>query len=177
VPPGYEERKDTTTDTSDTSSTRNRTDAGEAGDTSEAGETDKSSGTDTRGMDATIQPPARLALFGFPATPALVRVVPRPRAWRLTHGLLALMGCWVLMPVVVFVPPHVPWVLGAFFTGVYLARRRFTEHYTIQRMEGTCPKCGAVRLITKPTRLSSPLSLSCPQCHQDINLEVDVGGE
>lgn len=184
---------DSTTDSSDTRSTRKKMEphgggrprSGSAETGSTAGATDVGSTVnpaasrdvgeaESETSSATIRPPARLTLFGFPATPAQVELLPRQRSWRLTHGLLALIGCWVLMPIVVFIPPHVPWVLGAFFTGIYLAQRRFTEHYTLQRMDGTCPKCGASRSITKPTRLSLPLSLSCPNCHQDISLEVDL---
>lgn len=118
--------------------------------------------------------PARIALFGFDSTHTDARVVYRPHSWRVSHGLFWLLGCWALVPVVVFVPPHFPWALAAFFTGPVMAYRRFTEHYTLLGMRGECPRCGAAIKVEKPTRLSQPHSLHCDKCHNDLQLVIEL---
>lgn len=124
--------------------------------------------------DTGTEVPARITLFGFEPTPAEARVVHRPRRWRLTRGLLWWLGCWVIAPIVVFVPPHVPWVLAAFLAGPILGYRRFTEHYTLLEMKGTCPNCGEPLKVEKPTRFAVPYSVHCDHCHNDLQLHADL---
>lgn len=121
-------------------------------------------------------PSARTQLFGFKSTPARVEVIPRPTSWRLSHAALSLAIGWGIIPVVALVPPHVPWVLGGFFGGIYFAIRYWRERYTLVRLDTTCPKCGAPLRQEKPTRLGLPHKLHCDQCQQNPLLEVDVSG-
>ncbi len=118
--------------------------------------------------------PAQITLFGFEPTTADVAVVRRSRGWRWRHALLALGLCWVLVPVVIFIPPHIPWAAGAFILGIVLAYRRATEEYTLTHLEGTCPKCGHAQTLEKPTKLKRPHPLSCGGCHNDLQLRVEA---
>lgn len=119
---------------------------------------------------------AQITLFGFTPTPARAIVVDRTRGWRISHTLIALLVAWGAIPIVVWLPPHIPWVLGAFGIGVYLAWKYMTQHHTLLSLEGKCPKCGAAQAIAKPLSLRTPQKLACADCHHDIFLEVDLAG-
>ncbi len=121
-------------------------------------------------------PPAHTQLFGFKPTPARVEVIARPTSWRASHALVSLAIGWGLIPVVMFVPPHVPWVLAGFFGGIYFAIHYWRERYTLVALETTCPKCGSPLRQEKPTRLALPHRLHCDSCQQNPILEVDVRG-
>jgi hypothetical protein len=54
----------------------------------------------------TQQIEARVALFGHPPTPATLAVEPRSAVTRRTRAVTGLLGCWLLMPVFFFIPPH-----------------------------------------------------------------------
>ncbi len=120
--------------------------------------------------------PAKIELFGFEPTPADVAVAYRAPGWRSSRALLYLAVCWALVPVVAIIPPHIPWAATAFIAGIVLSVRKAREEYTLLHLEGSCPKCGARQEIEKPTRLNRPHSLTCPGCHHDLQLRVEVGG-
>lgn len=134
--------------------------------------TDRNLDTVTR-----LSPPATLETFGFPANPATVVLLARPRSWRLTRAVLSLLISWGLAPVVIFVPPHLPWVLAAILTGPILAYRRLTERHTLRSVSGSCPKCGETVLEETRTRLKLPYSITCPHCHQNLLLSVSLNGD
>src|SRR5687768_1316197 len=90
-------------------------------------------------LSETLSSPARLSLRGHDARPALLEVVYRAPKERITRALLSLLGCWVLAPLVAIVPPHIPWALLAFASGIYLAVRQWTGEYIVRRFEGACP--------------------------------------
>jgi hypothetical protein len=103
-------------------------------------------------------------LFGFPPTRAIMSIKRRPFSWR-AGGAAGIMGVFlVVAPVVMIVPPHAPWAIGALASGGILARRRWIEHFTLERVQGTCPKCGA-ELHVKPGRLRTPHPITCEVCH------------
>lgn len=122
------------------------------------------------------RPPARITLFGVPATDADVEVLRRGRSWRLTRALVSIGVAWALIPVVALLPPHVPWAAFAFAAGIYLAVRRWTERYTLRSLVGRCPECGARQTLGSPARLRFPHPLTCEACGRELLLEVDVTG-
>ena len=117
---------------------------------------------------------AQAALFGFP--PATVQVSIRRRAlsWRVARAARTMAGFVVVALVVVFVPPHAPWAIGALTTGVILARRRWRERFTLELVEGPCPKCGTP-LTVKASRLRVPHPMSCEGCHHESSLRIPQG--
>lgn len=120
--------------------------------------------------------PAQIELFGFASTPAHVEVISRAPSWRVSRALLSLAVAWGTIPVVFWLPPHLPWVLGAFVLGIYFAWKYFTQHHTMTVLEGKCPKCAAPQALEKPVRFHTPYKLSCAGCHHDLYLVAEVEG-
>lgn len=112
-------------------------------------------------------------LFGFPSTKAVLTIRPRPKSWRASGAALRMAGFTVLAGVVAVIPPHAPWILGALVGGAILARRRWIERYTLESVNGTCPKCGA-ELAVKPSRLRKPHPVMCEACHHESSLAFDA---
>ena len=119
-------------------------------------------------------PPARLHLPGTGTAPARVEVIHQPRAKRLTNALLALVGCWILIPLVFFIPPHFPWVLGAFGAGVYLAWRFWRGELYVSRFEGACPRCGTALEVKTGSRIRRTQTLECYGCHRQPELIIEA---
>jgi hypothetical protein len=124
--------------------------------------------------DDSVPAEARLVLFGFDPTPATAHLRARPAGWRVGGALRIIAGSFVVAPVVGIVPPHAPWVVGALAGGAVLARRRWTEHFTLERLDGTCPKCGR-GVAARPGRLRTPHPVPCDVCHHEARLEIEVG--
>ncbi len=124
--------------------------------------------------EGAISPPARLELFGFASTPARVEVIPRSGGWRTGHAFGYLLLCWACIAVVMWVPPHFPWILTAFFLGIFFFVKYIRQRYTLVSLEGTCPRCGFPQTIKKPTRLAIPHRCYCPSCHQPLLLVVEL---
>lgn len=121
-----------------------------------------------------LRVPAQATLFGFEPTPAELVLLPRSRRWRTTGALrLGAIGV-VLAPVVAILPPHAPWALGALALGGILARRRYRERFTVQGVEGVCPRCQA-RLNAQPGRLKDPHPVPCEGCHNEVAVRPDDG--
>jgi hypothetical protein len=110
-------------------------------------------------------------LFGFPPTRAVVTIKRRSFGWRAGGAARTMAAFLVITPVVLIVPPHAPWALGALGSGAILARRRWVEHFTLQSVQGTCPKCGAP-LDVKSGRLKTPHPITCEACHHQSSLVV-----
>lgn len=80
----------------------------------------------------------------------------------------------VVAPFVAVVPPHAPWLIGALSLGAILARRRWTERFTLVGFEGRCPKC-AGEFHIKAGRLRRPHGLACETCHHQSRLQLPDG--
>lgn len=132
--------------------------------------------THTTPRDEVRTPPARLDIFGFEPTPARVEVIPRSRRWRVSKALTNLLLAWLAIPIVMFIPPHFPWVLAAFGIGIFRAWGFYKQRFTLVSMRGRCPKCAHELAVEKPTRLGEPHRMVCPNCHQTPVLAVDVAG-
>jgi hypothetical protein len=117
---------------------------------------------------------AETILFGFPSTPAVLFVRPRTASWRVGGAVARMGGFAVLATVVALVPPHAPWLIGALVCGVILARRRWIERYTLESLEGICPKCSEA-LKLKSGRLRSPHPAPCEGCHHESSISLDMG--
>lgn len=119
-----------------------------------------------------VAPPARLRLPGHEETPARAEVIYRSRSLRLTRALLSLLGFWALVPIVFFLPPHLPWSLAAFALGIYFAWANWSGAYEIRAMEGVCPRCGNALAVKPGTKISLPHKITCYNCHHDSYLEI-----
>lgn len=114
---------------------------------------------------------AEAVLFGFPPAPVAVTLRPRSRGWRMAGAVRTMAISMVVAPMVAVVPPHAPWVIGALTVGGILARRRWTEHFTLLELEGRCPRCGE-ELHVKAGRLRRPHPLTCEECHHASTLQL-----
>jgi hypothetical protein len=117
---------------------------------------------------------ARLAVFGSETGPARVRVVPRDDRWRLIAAARWFLAGLVVAPLVVLVPPHVPWALGALVGGGLMGLRRWKERITLKALEGPCPRCGMALTLDRPTPLRDPHMVSCPGCRHEVRLTVET---
>lgn len=124
--------------------------------------------------EGAIRTEAEAVLFGFPPTPVEVTILPRSNGWRMAGAARTMGIAVVVAPVVAVLPPHAPWVIGALASGAILARRRWTEHFTVLSLEGACPKCSEP-IRAKAGRLRKPHPLPCEGCHMDSTLRLPDG--
>ncbi len=117
-------------------------------------------------------PPAQVTLRAHRPAPAKVELVPQPLVLRVARTTLSIGVFWGVIPFLMWVPPHVPWVLGAFVAGAYLAYRSWTGRYQIRSFTGTCPRCGRALRLRPGVRIDLPHTLSCYGCHFEPQLEV-----
>ena len=115
---------------------------------------------------------ARLEAFGFPPTVAAVRLVRRSTSWRMTRVALSLFIGWGMMPVLLIIPPHIPWGAAAFIGGGYFAWRFAHERVTLLSLDGPCPRCGARIHLEKHRPLKEPLTIDCGSCGQGTMVEL-----
>ncbi len=118
----------------------------------------------------------RLFLFGHAPQPAVLVVERRPEGQRLKRAAVRLVLCWLAIPVVGLVPPHVPWVLIALVAGPYLARREWIGDYVVQRFDGRCPSCHAPLELAAGSNVRLPTALHCPGCRRQVRLEATDQG-
>lgn len=119
----------------------------------------------------TVAVKGQVTLFGYPSTDATARVRMRPRSWRLAGAIRRAATGVVLAPFVGLIPPHAPWIVGSLGVGAILARRRWQERFTVESVDGPCPRCQAPMSL-RPGRLRSPHPLTCDACHYESSLEV-----
>jgi hypothetical protein len=124
-------------------------------------------------MSSSQSPAARLVLAGHAPTPARVQVRPRPRKQRMTRALTLLVVFWALVPLVFFIPPHLPWALGAFAAGIYFALRSLRGEYVVDALSGACPRCGEPLEVAPGTLVKLPYTVTCYGCHHEPALQVD----
>jgi len=127
-------------------------------------------------MNEVASPNARLILAGHQAVPARLDATARPTRTRAIRAVLWLVGLWVLAPVVFFIPPHIPWVLGAFFGGIYMAYTQWNGHFIVNHFEGSCPRCSNPLTIKPGTKIRLPHRMTCYNCHQQPTLEANLRG-
>jgi hypothetical protein len=121
--------------------------------------------------DPTVDLHGQITLFGYPSTDARARVRTRPRSWRLAGAIRRAATGVALAPFVGLIPPHAPWIVGSLGIGTILARRRWQERFTLNAVDGLCPRCQAPMSV-RPGRLRSPHPLTCDHCHHESSLEL-----
>jgi len=119
--------------------------------------------------DTTVELPARVTLFGHDGVDATVEVIPRSTGWRLLRTARMLGAFLVIVPLVGVIPPHAPWIAGAVTIAAILARRRWTERFTIADFQAPCPRCDHDLKLRPGTRLRFPHPIPCDECgHEPI---------
>lgn len=126
-------------------------------------------------MSSTVSESARLTLAGHEPVAAQATVVYRPARERTTRALIALLGFWALVPIVFFIPPHIPWALIAFVCGIYFSIKQWRGEYIVQSFTGECPRCHSPLTIAPGTRIRLPHKIDCFNCHHEPSLEVAHG--
>ena len=119
--------------------------------------------------------PARLVFAGGEWTPVRARVIERTPAWRRSSALMQL-GWWLLVPVVMWVPPHFPWVALVLGIGAYRALNRFREHRTLVSLHGACPRCGTEQDFQELGRMKQPHAVHCAHCRWELRVDVPLSG-
>lgn len=120
----------------------------------------------------TEAPPAQVTLRAHLPAPARVELVYRTAPYRLARTVLVLAVFWGAIPLLVWVPPHYPWVLSAFLGGLFLAHREWHGRYLVRTFAGICPRCGHALSLGLDHTISLPHTLTCYHCHFEPLLEV-----
>ena len=124
-------------------------------------------------MDSAVQIPARLSLRGHEPTSATLEAEVVPRPTRMRRAVLYLIGFWILVPIVAFIPPHIPWIIGAFVAGLYFARQHWIGEYVVHRFTGNCPRCDSALTIKPGSRIRLPYTVTCYNCHHEPVLTTE----
>lgn len=119
--------------------------------------------------------PARLVFAGGEWTEARARVIERSPAWRRSSALMQL-GWWLLIPIVFWIPPHIPWVLLMLGIGAVRAFNRFREYRTLVSLRGACPKCGTEQEFRETGRMKQPHVVHCANCRWELRADVPLSG-
>jgi hypothetical protein len=122
-------------------------------------------------------PQAQVTLRAHRPAPARIELSYRPLPGRLLRTALALLLFWGAIPLLVWVPPHYPWVIGSFCVGLFLAYRAWTGRYRVYSFAGICPRCGHAVSLGIDHEISLPHTLTCYHCHFEPRLEVRFEGE
>ena len=119
-------------------------------------------------------PRAHLTLRAHNPAPARVELVRNPLAGRIVRTLAWLGLCWGSMPLLLWIPPHYPWVAVALLGGSYLGYRSWTGRYAVRSFAGICPRCGAGLSLGRQRTIDLPHTLTCYHCHFEPRLEVQL---
>lgn len=123
--------------------------------------------------DETLSIRGHLRVFGCEDTPLELTVVPRSTRWRALRA-----GPWfagaAVAAVLVILPPHVLWILLA-MVAVALGVRKWTERYSLVKLRGDCPRCGAEIVETGPGRFRPDGSVNCTACQHDSAVVLPRG--
>ncbi|CAN5742477.1 hypothetical protein BH23GEM3_BH23GEM3_10510 [soil metagenome] len=121
---------------------------------------------------ASEAPPARLALVFHTPTIARVNLVYQRAAGRVARAVFWWVVCWGALPLLIWVPPHYPWVFTAFAAGLYLPYQSWTGRYRVRSFSGFCPRCGQSLHLREGSRIDLPHRLTCFHCHFEPVLEI-----
>ncbi|HEX8907316.1 MAG TPA: hypothetical protein VF771_20860 [Longimicrobiaceae bacterium] len=120
--------------------------------------------------------PARLVFMGGHTSEARARVIERSGHWRRAQVLkdLALL---LLIPLVIFIPPHFPWPIIVATVAFLRAFNHMREHRTLLSLHGACPKCGTVQDFSELGRMGNPHKVTCANCRWDSYVDVARASE
>jgi len=122
-----------------------------------------------------INLPATLTAFGAPPSHATVTVVAPTPGQRVKRALRPLGVCWGIAGGAVFLPIlHFVLVPTFFISGLAVALTRLRERRTVARVRAACPRCGVEQDFASGHRFAQAWSLSCPACHSNLELAMDV---
>ena len=121
-------------------------------------------------------PFALLSLPGHAPAPARVELVRVPLLRR--AGLTVASGVffWGLAVLLLVLPPHYPYFLGAMAFGVYFPHRFWTGRYRVRAFAGICPHCERSLSLPPGRRIDMPQTVPCYACHWEPLLEVAFEG-
>ena len=120
--------------------------------------------------------PARLVFMDGKVGEARARVIERSSSWRRSQAIKDLL-LLLLVPIVAFIPPHIPWVLGVIGLAFYRAFNHNREYATLLSLHGTCPKCGTEQDFTELGRMGNPHKVTCANCKWDSHVQVARASE
>jgi hypothetical protein len=115
--------------------------------------------------------PVWLTYPGPEVTEARAVIIERSPQWRKT-GALKQLAVWLLIPIVVFIPPHFPWPLLLLAVGGMRAWGRWNEERTLVSLHGVCPKCGTEQDFTETGRMKRPHTVNCRSCRWELRVEL-----
>jgi hypothetical protein len=119
-----------------------------------------------------ISPSARITLRAHKPAPARIELEYRPTVRRVLRAMAWLVGCWGSIPLLVWVPPHYPWVTLAVIAGWYLAYREWAGRFRVSSFAGICPRCAQPLSLGIDKLIDLPHKLTCYTCHFEPRLEV-----
>lgn len=120
--------------------------------------------------------PARLVFMGGQSSEARARVIERSAAWRRSQAIKDLL-LLLLVPIVFFIPPHIPWVAIVIGLALFRAFNHNREYRTLLSLHGACPKCGTEQDFTELGRMGNPHKVTCANCQWDSYVEVARASE
>ena len=118
---------------------------------------------------------ARLVFASGEWTEATARVIERSASWR-RRATMRSLAWWLLAPVVVWIPPHFPWLLIVLGLGAWGALNRMREFRTLVSLHGACPKCGTEQDFRELGRMREPHRVHCAQCRWELRADVARAG-
>lgn len=121
-------------------------------------------------------PLALVTLRAYRPAPARIELVYLPLPGRLLRAALCIGVFWGIIPLLIWVPPHYPWVVSAFLAGLFLAYRQWSGRYQVGAFAGICPRCGNALSLGIDHTIDLPHTLTCYHCHFEPQLEVRFGG-
>jgi hypothetical protein len=127
-------------------------------------------------LDQIPEVPARLAFMGGQTSQGWARVLQRTPAWRRSQIIKDLL-LLLLVPVVVFIPPHVPWPLVVIAVACIRAFNHSREYRTLKSLRGPCPKCDFDQEYRELGRMGNPHKVQCANCRWDLYVEVPHASE
>jgi hypothetical protein len=122
--------------------------------------------------ETTVAIAARLSLFGFVSTPAVLHATPRPKSERVTRSMLTLLATVIGAPIAFLIPPHIECLVMTVITGTYWVRKQWVAEYVVASCDSVCPRCYAAITIKAGTTLRLPHSVVCYGCHEHPALET-----
>ncbi|HKP77265.1 MAG TPA: hypothetical protein VJT67_17165 [Longimicrobiaceae bacterium] len=119
--------------------------------------------------------PARLVFMGGQAAEGRARVVERSKAWRRSQ-IMKDLALLLLIPIVIFIPPHFPWPIVVTAIAVLRAFNHAREYRTLLSLHGPCPKCGTEQDFTELGRMGNSHKVTCASCRWDLFVDVARAG-
>lgn len=113
-----------------------------------------------------------LRIFGYDPTEVRLKVIPRSTRWRGVRAAAWILGGTLVGVPLAVLPPHALWPLAGLGGGGFMAWRKWSERYTLEELEGRCPRCDHEIVESGPTRLRISGSVDCPNCNNSSTLDL-----